>query len=345
MLFRLLSLLTVGVMVLHGGGCTTNPATGKTILTMKSWDWEREVGAEAAPQFTEQFGGEVPNRQLQAYVTRIGESMTEVVEEGVPDLEWEFTLLNTDVINAFALPGGKVFFTRGLAERLDNEAQMAGVLGHEIGHVTARHGNQRISSQTLLNIGIAGAAIAVGVADSDSDFRKYGQLAVPALAIGGNVVLLSYGRNEELEADMLGMRYMSRCDQRYDPMAQRQVMAILAEAGGGSSTPEFLSTHPHPDSRIGQIDKLLATTYASTQNNKDYQLYAGRYKRQFLDVIARVPPPEGRQQGAIEGGQGTFALGNPVLWCAHCAAAAQRGTSDDRAMGNADDVPDLYAFK
>lgn len=313
---RLLCVL-LGVLTLVTG-CTTNPATGKRSFTLLSWEEERQMGAEAAPQFTEQFGGEVPNQQLQGYVSGIGLRMTEVVEEGVPDLQWEFTLLNTGVINAFALPGGKVFFTRGLAERLDNEAQMAGVIGHEIGHVTARHGNQRISKQIGFNIAITGAAIAVGVADEDSDVRKYGQYAVPAMAIGGNVVLLRYGRQEELEADRLGMRYMSRVG--YDPVAQRQVMEILEAASAGPRPPEFLSTHPYPESRIEQINKLLKTQYAATQDNPDYQLYAGRYQQQFLAVIKKLPAPPQAEQGAAGFEDPTIALGDPVTWCAHCAA-------------------------
>jgi len=326
--------LLIVVLMLIGApwlaGCSTNPATGKRILTLHDWEWERRVGAEAAPQFTDQFGGEVPSPQLQSYVNGIGMRMTEVVEEGVPTLEWEFTLLNTDVINAFALPGGKVFFTRGLAEKLTNEAQMAGILGHEIGHVTARHGNQRVSSQTLFNVGLAGAAVAVGVADPDSDFRQYGQLAVPALAIGGNIVLLSYGRQEELEADKLGMRYMSRVG--YDPVGQRQVMQILAEASGPSQTPEFLSTHPYPESRIEQIDKLLATTYAHTQNDPDYGLYAGRYEQQFLRVIDDLPPAPEPEQGRAPGDGEAVALGNPVLWCAHCAAVARDDSVPEQTL-------------
>jgi predicted Zn-dependent protease len=259
----------------------------------------------------------VPNAQLQSYVSGIGNRMTEFVEPGV-QAEWEFTLLNTNAVNAFALPGGKVFFTRGLAERLTNEAQMAGVIGHEIGHVTARHGNQRISKQIGFNVALVTAAVAVGVSDADSDVRKYGQYAVPALAIGGNVILLKYGREEELEADMLGMRYMSRVG--YDPIGQRQVMQVLAELSKGPRQIELLSTHPYPESRIEQIERLLEREYANTQNNPDYQLYEGRYKQQFLDVIAKVAPAPQQQQGALPMDDATVALGNPVTWCAHCAA-------------------------
>ncbi|MGV6814919.1 MAG: M48 family metalloprotease, partial [Phycisphaerales bacterium] len=212
-------------------GCSVSPATGKRITTLYSWEWEKNVGAQAAAGMAEQFGGEVDDVIPSQYVRQVGMKLVGGVEEGVPDLDWEFTLLNSDVINAFALPGGKVFFTRGLAEKLDSEAAMAGVLGHEIGHVTARHGNQRMSKQFGFNVLVGIGSIAVGASDSDSKLRKYGQIAVPAVAIGGNVLLLSYGRDEESEADMLGLRYMTRAG--YNPIGQLDVMKVLdAQAKG-----------------------------------------------------------------------------------------------------------------
>jgi len=289
--------------------CTVNPATGRRSFTLLTWDEEKQLGAEAAPQFTEQFGGEIVNAEINAYIDGVGTHLAEMVEAGVPALEWEFTLLDSDVINAFALPGGKIFITRGLATKLENEAQIAGVLGHEIGHVTARHGNQRISKDLVFNAGLAAGAIAVGMADEDSDFRKYGEVAVPALAIGGNVVLLKYGRDQELEADALGMRYMTRC--RYDPRGQLQVMQILAREAGTGRQLEFFSTHPHPESRIDRIRDLLAGEYAHTQGNPEYKLYEDRYRQQFLS-----------QLGAAESadGPGDFVLVLPSTWCAHCGA-------------------------
>src|SRR5262249_8834355 len=132
-------------------GCTKNVATGKRIFTLgMSRDQEIALGSQAAPQFTQEFGGKVPSPALQQYVSNIGQKMAKETEAQNPTLPWEFTLLNMTVVNAFALPGGKVFFTRGLAEKLTTEAQMAGVMGHEIGHVTAQHGSQRIASQTAM---------------------------------------------------------------------------------------------------------------------------------------------------------------------------------------------------
>ncbi len=295
------------------GACSTNPATGARSFTLLSWEQEKQLGAEAAAQFTQEYGGEVENPIVNAYVDRIGAALLEGIEEGVPDdLEWEFTLLDSDVINAFALPGGKVFVSRGLAQRLDDEAELAGVIGHEIGHVTARHSNQRISKQLGFNLVLAGAALAVGVADEDSDLRKYGQYAVPALTIGGNVVLLKYGRDEESEADMLGVRYMTRA--KYDPMGQVDVMKVLKAASGPQTTPEWLSTHPAPRTRIDRLRRLIREQYAYTQNNPEYKRYRTRYQREFLNRFrARRESHETRNSPALA------LLDHPESWCALCA--------------------------
>ena len=295
-------------------GCSTNPATGKSSFMLQSWAWERALAAEAGPQFTDEFGGETPDAAAQEYVDEIGGKLTRAALEQayaeVPELEWDYTLLDSAVLNAFALPGGKVYISRGLAEKLENEAQLAGVLGHEVGHVMARHGNQRISKQIGMNLLLTGAAVAVGVSDEDSSFRKYGQVAVPALAIGGNVVMLSYGRDEELEADGLGIQYMVA--NGWDPVGQRQVMEILGRAAGGSAPPEWLSTHPASATRVKRIDGMLAGEYAYTQGNPDYGLFPGRYERRMLARLQRLPEPS-------QGTAAAFELGEPVTWCAHCA--------------------------
>ena len=169
-----LVLLAATVLV----GCSTNPATGKRTFMLQTWEWERALAAEAGPQFTDEFGGETPDATAQGYVDEVGGKLTRAALEQafaeVPELEWDYTLLDSAVLNAFALPGGKVYISRGLAEKLENEAQLAGVLGHEVGHVMARHGNQRISKQIGMNVALGAAAVAVGVADEDSGFGSTG---------------------------------------------------------------------------------------------------------------------------------------------------------------------------
>ncbi len=269
--------------------CSHNPVTGESSLLFMSKNDEVALGAEAAPQFTSQFGGPVPNQQLQDYVTRVGRKLAAQTEEDFPSFPWEFTLLNSDVINAFALPGGKVFITRGLASKFTNEAQLAGVLGHEVGHVTARHGNQRISQAQLAGGFIGALKVGVGLAGSGGTISTIGQYGVPALEAGGNIILLKYGRKDESQADELGMRYMSRAG--YNPVAQRDVMEVLLEASGTEGRGfELFATHPFPETRIEQIEALLAKNYPDAATNPSYALFADEFREQFLRVLATVPP-------------------------------------------------------
>jgi len=265
-------------------GCTTNAATGKKQLNLLSRDAEIKLGADAAPQLTEGYGGAVSDPQLSAYVTSVGMKLVAQVEGDYGELPWEFTLVDSTVINAFALPGGKVFVSRGLADRFTNEAQLAGVLGHEIGHVTAEHADRAMQRQLLL------AGIAVGASTAAGSDQET-QIAARALVTGAGVFALSYDRKQESEADKLGMRYMSKAG--YDPVGMLQVMEILrdasAESGGGQ--PEFLSTHPLPQSRIQRISERLSNGhYNKITGNPDYGFFEARFQREFLDRVKRLPP-------------------------------------------------------
>lgn len=302
------------------GGCSTNEATGRSQLVLLSRDWEIQTGLEAAPQMTEEYGGVVADAGLRQYVTNLGMRLKAETEGENAALPWEFFLLDSEVINAFALPGGKVFMSRGLAERMTNEAQLAGVLGHEIGHVTARHGNERVSQQ-LVAAGVV-SAVAVGASASDSELVAQGLPYI--LSAGSGVFLLKYSRDQESEADYLGMRYMSRVG--YNPIGQLQVMEILKAAAGSDHPPEFLATHPLPDTRIERIRALLASEeFAATQNNPNYQLFEERFRREFLTPLNALPRP--RQARGVDGGDGCeapgFSLARAETWCGHCAAAAR----------------------
>jgi predicted Zn-dependent protease len=311
------------------GGCSKNAATGKNILTLgMSRDQEIALGSEAAPEFTKEFGGKVESPRLQKYVSDIGAKMAAQSEGQNPTLPWEFTLLNTDVVNAFALPGGKVFFTRGLAEKLTTEAQMAGVMGHEIGHVTAQHGAQRIASTTLFNAGVAVGAVVVTSSDNQR-VRQIGGYGVPALALGGNLVLLKFGRNEELEADRLGVRYMANVG--YNPRGQLEVMQVLQSLSSGNQQPAILSTHPDPGARVQQIQGLLDGEYAHTKNNPKFQDFKERYKTEFLDVIASIPRPPAQKTGSAQGP--SFDIADTAAWCSHCAMIlASADTEESRPV-------------
>jgi predicted Zn-dependent protease len=167
-----------------------------------------------------------------------------------------------------------------------------------------------------MNVLLAGLAVGVGVAGEDTAVRQYGQYAVPALAVGGNVVMLSYGRNEELEADKLGIQYMVA--NGYDPKGQRQVMEVLgAASAGGARPPEWLSTHPASDTRISRINEMLKGEYAYTQGTSEFGLYPERYQRRMLARLADLPPAAHGSESAM------IDLDQPMLWCAHCAEDAK----------------------
>ena len=240
---------------------------------------EIAIGQEASPQFLAEGGGPIPDPQIQQYVSSVGQKLlAEVPPEHRRDLPWEFHTLDSNVINAFALPGGKVFITRALLSRMENEAQMAGVLGHEIGHVIAEHIGEQMARARNLNVGLAVAGVV-----TDAQW-------IEILGGGaGQLYLLRFGRGQELEADALGMEYMYRAG--YKPGQMRKVMRILKEAGGGGGI-EMLQTHPHPGRRLDQANNLLKTKYAQTLDDPAYAVNAEQFQSNMLSRLKSLPPPQ-----------------------------------------------------
>lgn len=260
--------------------CSTNAATGRRQLDIMSRDQEVALGVEAAPELTKSYGGAVPDQELRDYVTRVGTSLLSGVEKEYRNLPWEFTLLNSGVINAFSLPGGKVFMSRALMERMTNEAQLAGVLGHEIAHVTAEHVDQRLGRNAILQVGAAVGGAVGG--------ESYGQLIEAGILQGGGLYALKFDRGEETEADTLGVRYMVRAG--YNPQGQVQVMQILKDAMGSSSrSGEWTSTHPLPETRIRELSSLLKKKYAKQLDDPAYQFHEAAFKP-YLERLKRLPP-------------------------------------------------------
>lgn len=266
-----LAVLTVAV------GCSVNPATGRRQFTILSQDQLDQMGAQAAPMLVDEYGGEVPHEELSRYVSRIGNRLARQVEPEFEDVNWEFITLDSEVVNAFALPGGRVFVSRGMLEQLQNEAQVAAVLAHEIGHVTAAHVNERISQATALDL-----ALQLGGSLTESELTSaVGQLF-------GQGYLLKFGRDQELEADTLGLRYMTEAG--YDPHAMLGVINVLLEERGGAGQIEFLSTHPNPETRLELVQGLLADEFAFTRDNPNYQTFEGRFRRQAVPYLQGASP-------------------------------------------------------
>ncbi|HUP22066.1 MAG TPA: M48 family metalloprotease [Thermoanaerobaculia bacterium] len=226
--------------------CSTNPATGQRQLSLVGEGQEIAMGREADPQIVAQFGL-YPDEGLQRYVSDIGQALARASER--PDLPWTFRVLDDPLVNAFALPGGFIYITRGILAHLDSEAELAGVLGHEIGHVTARHSASQMSKGMLAQIGLVAGAVLAPEAAQD-----YGGLAQAAAGL----MFLKFGRDDERQADALGVRYASR--EGYDPNALLGVFDTLdrvSQAAGGGM-PGWASTHPAPEDRSQRISALIS---------------------------------------------------------------------------------------
>ena len=230
------------VVALVLGSCATNPATGRREISLMSESQEIAIGKEQDALIRKEMGV-YNDPELQQYVQTIGLGMAKISER--PNLPWSFAVVDQPAINAFALPGGYIYITRGILPFLDNEAELAGVLGHEIGHVTARHSAQQYTRAVGGTVGLAALGIFVPGA------RPFGDIAGQGLA----VLFLKYGRDDELQADGLGARYAVR--QNWDPAdvpGMLSTLGRLAEADGSSKgVPNFLSTHPEPLARVKEI--------------------------------------------------------------------------------------------
>ncbi|MFY7998565.1 MAG: M48 family metalloprotease [Candidatus Kapaibacteriota bacterium] len=234
---------------------SVNTVTGEKQYIKISPQQEVAMGLQAAPQMAQQYGGLTRDANAQALVEGVCRKLAalpKVRESGYP---FEFHVLADEkTINAFALPGGQTFITMALLRRLDSEGQIAGVMGHEIAHVLARHSAERMAKQELTQ-GLSGAAVLATYDPSNP--RSMGTAQVAMMI--GNLVTMKFGRDDELESDNLGVRFMAEAG--YDPRGMVRVMEVLASAGGGSRQPEFFSTHPNPDNRIARIKTAIDKLY------------------------------------------------------------------------------------
>ena len=248
--------MAVVALVSYYGSRETNPITGEKQQVALSQKQEVALGLQAAPQMAEQFGGLHPDANLQSLVKSAGDRVARQSAVSSSPYEFSFNLLrDPETVNAFALPGGPIFVTAALLGRLENEAQLAGVLGHEIGHVVARHSAEHMAKSQLAQLLVG----AVGVAATDDENPGRGQQAAVVAGFVSQMVTLRYGRKDELESDRLGVRLMSEAG--FDPRAMLTVMRILAESSKGGRPPEFLSSHPDPGNREQEITAAIAERY------------------------------------------------------------------------------------
>ncbi len=263
-------------------GCATNPATGQSEIMLVSESQEIAMGKEAAaevPQSTPFY----QDSAVQRYVAKLGAKLAAAGER--PNLAWEFHVVDDPGVNAFALPGGYIFVTRGLMTDLNSEAELAAVMGHECGHVTARHSARQITRSQIAQVGLVAGSIA------SKTFSQYAGQAQQGLQL----LFLKYGRGDESQADMLGFRYALKTG--YDVRAMRDVFITLdnvSNAAGGSRVPEWQSTHPAPANRIQATDQRLAQTKVNFDS-----LYLGR--EPYLAIINGMTYGDNPRQGYFEG--------------------------------------------
>lgn len=219
-----------------------NPYTGRTQTINMTPEQEIAIGIQSAPQMAQQHGGLYPDQKYQAFVDQVGNKLIQSSMARETPYKYEFHLLaDPNTINAFALPGGQIFITYALFSKLENEDQLAGVLGHEIGHVLGKHSAERIAESDFWRTASMGATVG---ADMGGLINGIGQNT-----------LLKNGRGDELESDDLGVRFMIRAG--YNPEEMIGVMEILKAAAGPNRVPEFQSSHPDPDNRIEKIEESI----------------------------------------------------------------------------------------
>ncbi len=292
--------LAAGLMftssLLLTSACTqvVNPATGKSEFTAMSPEKERAVGKEQHPKVLMQFGGSYSDAELQAYITEIGNRLQAVSE--LPNQKFTFTLLNSDVVNAFALPGGYVYISRGLLALAENEAEVAGVLAHEIGHVTARHSAQRYSRGVLAQGGVTLGTVLAGVLGGGNLAKQVQQ----AGATGAQAYLAGYSRENEFQSDQLGVRYLTRAG--YDPRAMatfleklgrhsKLAQKLAGKEGQPDPSTSWLSTHPRTPDRVKRAAEEAAASAA------DGRISRNDYLRKIDGMIYGDDPEQGFVRG------------------------------------------------
>ncbi len=275
---RLISFSCVAALLLLNT-CAVNPVTGKRQVVLMSEAQEIAMGKDADPQIIRQFGL-YENKDLQTFINVKGKEMAAISHR--PNLDYQFRVLDSDVLNAFAVPGGYVYFTRGIMAHFNNEAEFAGVLGHEIGHVAARHSVEQQRNAVLGQLGIITGAIIS---------PEFGQFAEQA-SQGLGLLLLKFGRDAERESDRLGVEYSTKIGYNAHEMADFFKTLERKSGPEGQAIPDFLSTHPNPGDRLVTVNKL-ATEWIQKLNLKDPAVNRNAYLKRIEGLVYGEDPKQG----------------------------------------------------
>lgn len=264
--------------------CSVNPVSGKKEVSIMSEAKEIALGQSADPQIVAAYGL-YPDDKIQKFINEKGQQMAKVSHRS--HLDYEFKILDSEVVNAFALPGGFVYFTRGIMAHFNNEAEFAGVLGHEIGHITARHGVKQQTKATFAQLGLIVGIIASPV------FAQFAEAA----SQGMQLMFLKFGRDDESQSDKLGVEYSTKIGYDAEKMAEffRTLGRITEKAG--AEIPTFLSTHPDPADRYNKVREYAAEWKDSVQSNLKVN------RNPYLNMIDGILYGADPKQGFVEGGK------------------------------------------
>lgn len=247
-------------------GCETNPATGESMFSLMSREQEQQIGAQESPKAIQEFGGLYQDPELTRYIDSIGQLLAKTTE--TPDQKFTFVVIDTDIVNAFALPGGYVHVTRGLLALANNEAEAAGVIAHEIGHVVARHAAQR-TSQAAITSGLGSLLGGLLLGQAGAQLGQY----------GASAYIAHYSRDQEFEADSLGVRYLSRAG--YNPQAMADFLASLQAqsaleaqiAGVKDDSTDIMASHPRTPDRVQAAIKAASAGTPVKNPMEDRDIY------------------------------------------------------------------------
>ena len=269
------------------GSCARNPVTGKKDFVLLSQEQELAMGKQADPDIVSYFGL-YRDETLQKFIQEKGQRMAVISHRN--DLTYQFKIVDSPVVNAFAVPGGYVYFTRGIMAHFNNEAEFAGVLGHEIGHVAARHSAQAYSRSLLAQLGLVAGLV---IAPELSQFADLAQQGV-------GLLFLKFGRDDERESDRLGVEYSTKIGYDAQEMAEFfRTLDRLSKQAGAAQVPTFLATHPDPLNRYERVTKLAAE-WQDKLDATDPEVNRNRYLRMIDGMVYGEDP----RQGYVE--QNTF---------------------------------------
>jgi predicted Zn-dependent protease len=313
--------------------CATNPVTGQKEYNLMSEAQEIQMGREADPQVRAEMGV-YPDVAWQEYVQSVGLKLAKASER--PDLPWNFAVVDVPAVNAFALPGGYIYITRGLLAHLDNEAEMAGVLGHEIGHVTARHAARAYTRQASVGIGAAVTSI----------FFPEAAPYASAAQTGLGVLFLKYDRHQEVQSDSLGVRYASKAG--WQPSGMSGVLETLGRIGAATDRrgiPNWLSTHPQPADRVARVAGDVAAVEGASPGTP-WTVNRDPYLQRLNGMIVGDDPREGVVRGReFIHPEMRFRLSFPQGWAVENGKqqVTARPTEEKGALMSLELVPDAQA--